>query len=74
MNYVELARVVGRLEGELQAIKVTIGRTEQKIDALVKANTLARGGKKMLLKIGTICSALGAGMMGLAEFAVKHLG
>lgn len=70
MNNAELARAIGRLEADNITLKLTASSIETKVDALVNANALAKGGTKMLYKVGAVCSALGGG----AAWALEHAG
>jgi prefoldin subunit 5 len=73
MNNVEIALMVGHLQAEVASIKASTSNIELKVDALVNANMLAKGGKKMLYKVGAASSAVGGVVAWMLEHGVKLL-
>lgn len=63
---------LGKLTAEMQAQRGELHAVRVDVKKLVEGDTLARGGKKMLIKVGTLCSALGGGLVASVEFVVKH--
>lgn len=73
MNNSELALLIGRLEGEMHAVKKSVDEVKKNVNSLVEANMLASGGRKMLYKVGAVCSTVGAGLMTAITWVFDHL-
>lgn len=72
MNNADIARAIGRLEAQVKTIDERSVKMETSLDALVQSDVLAKGGKKMLYKVGALCSTLGAGLVTTASWVLAH--
>jgi hypothetical protein len=64
---------IGKLTGEVHSQRTEIAALRVDVRKLVEGDTLARGGKKMLYKVGAVCSTCGAGLVWAFEHALKAL-
>lgn len=72
MNNMDIARAIGKLEAQVKVVNDRSVKMEASLDALVKSDVLAKGGKKMLYKVGALCSTLAAGLVTTASWVMAH--
>jgi hypothetical protein len=72
MNTDQVAYHLGKLTAEVSAQRGELHSMRADVKKLVEGDTLARGGKKMLYKVGAICSTCGAGLATAFGYAIDH--
>lgn len=64
-------RDLGRLEGRMAAVEAQVGVMGGKVDEMHRAMMQAAGGWRVLLAVGTVAAAIGAGLTKLMGIILR---